>query len=94
MASEMIFEFCVCALAFPLPWQPIKFRGLDKNDMFSRGQLKENFCKSFVEISAGIEIPMKAYLHFSHYKSMETLSCHSNESTCIMAIKKHSFCRG
>ena len=34
---------------------------------------------------------MKAYLHFSHYKSMETLSCHSNESTCIMAIKNIIF---
>ena len=25
--------------------------------------------------------------HFSHYKSMETLSCHSNESTWAMTIK-------
>ena len=30
---------------------------------------------------------INANFHFSHYKSMETLSCHSNESTWAMAIK-------
>ena len=35
-----------------LPWKPIKLRGLDKNDMFGRGLLKEHFCKTFVKISA------------------------------------------
>ena len=31
MASvEMIFEYVFANLAFRLPWQPIKFRGLDK----------------------------------------------------------------
>ena len=38
MASEeMIFEYFVSNLAFRFPWQPIKFRGLDKKDMFGRG---------------------------------------------------------
>ena len=27
------------------------------------------------------EIALNANLHFSHYKSMGTLSCHSNQST-------------
>ena len=40
--------------------------------------LKEHYCKTFVKIPSQIEI--KAYFHFSHYKSMETLSCHSNEN--------------
>ena len=35
--------------AFQLPWQPIKFRGSDKNDMFGSGLLKEHFCKTFVK---------------------------------------------
>ena len=55
MASEdMIFDFFVFAnLAFRLPWQPIKLRVLDKNDMFGRGLLlNEHFCKTFLQTSA------------------------------------------
>ena len=48
MASEMIFR----KLSFRLPWQPIKFSGLDKIHMFGRGLLKEHLCKTFVKISA------------------------------------------
>ena len=72
MASEMIFLYLFTNLAFQLPWQPIKFRGLDKNSSFDRGLLKEHFCKTYIKISA-----MNGNFHFSHYKSMETLSCHS-----------------
>ena len=39
-------------LSSRLPWQQIKFRGLDKNELFGRGPLKEHFCKTFVKISA------------------------------------------
>ena len=39
-------------LAFPLPWQLIKFSGLDKIHMVGRGLLKEHFGKIFVKISA------------------------------------------
>ena len=35
-----------------LPWQPIKFRHLDKDDKFHRRLLKEHFYKHFVKISA------------------------------------------
>ena len=52
---------------------------------FGGGLLKEHLCKTFVKISAMRAI--KAYFHISHYKSMETLSCHSNESTRATAIK-------
>ena len=52
MASEeMILQFHL-HLAFLLPWQPIKFGGLDKNNMFGRGLFKEHFCKTLVKISA------------------------------------------
>ena len=30
----------------------LKFRGLDKNDMFGKGLLKEHSCKTLVKISA------------------------------------------
>ena len=33
-------------------------------------------------------------LHFSHYKSMETLSCHSNQSSYLTEIKNITFVDG
>ena len=32
--------------------------------------------------------------HFSHYKSMETLSCHSNQSSYLTEIKNINFVEG
>ena len=32
--------------------------------------------------------------HFSHHNSIETISCHSNQSSHPPGIKKHNFCRG
>ena len=53
IAVEMIFEYILFSiLGFRLPWKPINFRGLDKNNTFGRGQLTEHFCKTFVKISA------------------------------------------
>ena len=46
MASEIIFFlYLFTNLAFQLSWQSIKFRGLDKNNLFDRELLKEHFCK-------------------------------------------------
>ena len=36
-------------------------------------------------------IAIKTYFHFSHYKSVETLSCHSNKNTWETAIKNNNF---
>ena len=52
VSEEMIFEYFFANLAFLLPWQPIKFSGLDKIHMVGRGLLNEHFCKTFVKISA------------------------------------------
>ena len=69
MASdEMIFQYVSANLAFRLPWQIIKFRTLDKNDIFCTGLLKEYFHKTFVKITAVIAI--NANFHFSHYNSI------------------------
>ena len=59
--------------------------------MVGRGLLQEHFCKTFVKtFSSNTEI--NANFHFSHYKSMEILSCHSNETTWATTIKKkHDF---
>ena len=52
-----------------------------------------NIYKKFCQNTCS-EIPIKTNFHFSHFKPMETLSCHSNERTWAKAIKKHYFCRG
>ena len=46
------FKYFFANSAFWLPWQPIKFSGLDKIHMVGRGIFKEHFCKIFVKISA------------------------------------------
>ena len=43
---------------------------------------QQTFIKTFCQNTCTCsEIAVKTYFHFSHYKSVETLSCHSNEST-------------
>ena len=54
--------------------------------MVGRGLLIENFCKAFAKISAVRAI--NANFHFSHYKSMATISCKSNQSSYPIGIKK------
>ena len=71
-------------LAFLLPWQPIKFRGMDKNNMSVK--FLWNSCQNICS-----EIAIKANFHFSHYKSMGTLSCHSNESTRATPTRNTTF---
>ena len=68
-------KYCQCCmqekLNFCLPLQLIKFSSLDLIHMFVRGLLKEHCCKTFLKIPKS-QIKIKAYFHFSHYKSMET----------------------
>ena len=70
----MIFEYFFSNLGFRLPWQPIKFTGLDKNNMFIRRLLKQYFCKPFDKISKVTAIAINANFNFSHYKSMAIAS--------------------
>ena len=46
----------------------------------------KNFCQNICNKTA-----IKANFHFSHYKSMETLSGHSNQSAYATAIKNNRF---
>ena len=66
MASEEKFiEYFFVSLAFRLPLQPNKFRGLDKNDMFGRGLFKKHFfCKTTCS-----EIAISTI--FPQYKSLQ-----------------------
>ena len=38
-----------------------------------------------------VKIPTVRYFHFSHFKAMETLSCHSYETTWATAVKNNFF---
>ena len=81
MASEeKIFKYFFANLALKLPWQPIKYSGLDKIYMVGRGLLKKHFCKTFV----CSEIATNANFHVSHHKPMATISCHSNQASYLI----------
>ena len=49
-------------------------------------QTERNFCQNICN-----EIAINANFHFSHFKSIETLSCHSNKRKWATAIKNTSF---
>ena len=57
--------------------------------MKRRELLNKNFCKKNPNIPNETE-KIVNFL-FSHYKSMGTISCHSNQSSYPIGIKKHNF---
>ena len=70
-----------------LPWQPIKFSDLDKIYM-NRSGLRDSKNISVKKKSKYLQWDSKiANLNFSHYKSMETISCHSNYSSYPIGTK-------
>ena len=89
-SEEKIFEYFFKHLPFMLPWQPIKFSDLDKIHMNRRGLLKKHFCKENLNICS--ETAKINNFHFFHYKSMATISCHSNQSSYLIEIKNIIIC--
>ena len=75
------------------PCQPIKSSDLDKSRInmvdysinISVRKKKSNIPNNLAEI---------VNFHFSHYKSMKTLSCHSNQSSYLTEIKNITFVEG
>ena len=74
------------------PHQPIKSSDLDKSNMKHGGQLNKHLCKKKKNIPN--DLAKIVNFHFSHYKSMETLSCHSNQSSYPTGIKIITFVEG
>ena len=72
------------------PRQPIKLSDLDKSRMKHGGLLNTYFCKK-----KNSNIPNNLAeifnFHFSHYKSMGTISCHSNQSSYPTGIKHATY---
>ena len=58
----------------------------DKRHMKHRGLPNTHFCKNKLEISR-LRKKKIVNFHFSHHKSMENISCHSNQSSYPTGIK-------
>ena len=68
------------------PRQPIKLNNLDKSRMKHEGLLNKYFCKKKIS-NIPNDLAEIVNFHFSHYKSMGTISCHSNQSSYPTGIK-------
>ena len=84
-SEEKIFEYFFKNLPYMLPWQPIKFSDLDKIHMNHRGLLKKHFWN---KKSKCLQWDSKnCQFLLSYYKSMATISCHSNQSSYLIGTK-------
>ena len=72
------------------PRQPIKFSDSDKSRMKHGGLLNKHICEKKVS-NISSELAETANFHFSHYKSMGTISCHSNQSSYPTGIKNTTY---
>ena len=70
---------------FMLPRQPIKLSYLDKSRMQHGGLPNKHMCEKKSNISS--ETAETVNFQFSNYKSMGTISCHSNQSSYPTGIK-------
>ena len=87
-----ILIFFLENLPFMLPSQPIESSDLDKSWVKHGGLLNKHFCKKKSNIPN--DLAKIINFHFSHYKSMETLGCHSNQSSYPAKIKNITFVKG
>ena len=72
------------------PRQPIKLSDLDKSRMKHGGLLNNYFCKK-KKSNIPNDLAEIFSFHFSHYKSMGTISCHSNQSSYPTGIKNATY---
>ena len=90
MVSEKNFEYFLENLHFMWPRQPIKLSDLDKSCMKHGGLLNKHFCKKKNQLSPN-DLAENVNFHFSHYKSMGTISYHSNQSSYPTGIKNITY---
>ena len=83
------FEYFFENLPFLSPRHSIKLSDLDKSRMRRGGLLKKHFCKKSNIPNDFAEIINS---HFSHYKSMRPISCHSNQSSYPIGIRTQLTC--
>ena len=90
----MVSEKKICLiffdnLPFKSPQQPIKSSDLGESHMKLTGLSNKHICENKSNNSNERAEVMK--FHFSHYKSMETISCHSNQSSYPTGTKNITF---
>ena len=71
------------------PSQPIKLSDLGKSRMKHGGLFDKHFCKKNSNIPN--DLAEIVNFHFSHYKSMGNISCHSNQSSYPTGIKNTTY---
>ena len=77
-------------LPFISPRQPIKLSYLDKSRMQHGGLLNKHTCEE-KKSNISSRTAETVNFQFSHYKSMGTISCHSNQSSYPTGIKNTTF---
>ena len=77
-------------LPFMSALQPIKLSNLDKSHMQHGGLLNKYICEQ-KKSNISSETAETVNFQFSHYKSMGTISCHSNQSSYPTGIKNTTF---
>ena len=68
----------------------IKLSDLDKSRMKHGGLLNKYICDKKIQISPVRQQKLSIF-HFSHYKSMGTINCHSNQSSYPTGIKNITY---
>ena len=77
-------------LPFMSPRQPLKLSYLDKSRMQHGGLLNKHICKKKIP-NISSKTAKTVNFQFSHYKSMGTIRCHSNQSSYPTGIKNTTF---
>ena len=90
VSEKKNFEYFFENLPFMSPRQPIKLSDLDKSRMKHGGLLNKYFCKK-KNSNIPNDLAEIVNFHFSHYKSMGTISCHSNQSSYPTGIKNTTY---
>ena len=85
VSEKKNFEYFFENLPFMSPRQPIKLSDLDNSRMQHEGLLNKHICEKKSNIFN--ETADTVNIQFSHYKSMGTISCHSNQSSYPTGIK-------
>ena len=83
--GEDFFEYFFRKFTLYIAMATNQIQRFGQNSYQRRGLLKKHFCKK--NLNACSETAKIANFHFSHYKSMETISCHSNQSSYPIGTK-------
>ena len=91
VSEKKNFEYFFENLPSLSPRQPINVSDLGKSRMKHGGLLNKHFCKKKTIQISPIDLAEIFNFHFSHYKSMGTISCRTNQSSYPTGIKNTTY---